>query len=92
MKKDHLEILLSYIWLLDLPDDLKIFEITRNNYISFLILYLQIAISSQTNEVKNPKVLKEISNNSFEENLRNFYIYQIFKLAEEINIFFIIYH
>ena len=83
LKKDHLEILLSYIWLLDLPDDLKIFEITRNNYISFLILYLQIAISSQTNEVKNPKVLKEISNNSFEENLRNFYIYQIFKLAVE---------
>ena len=83
LKNEHLEILISYIWLLDLPEDIKIFEITRNNYISFLILFIQIALSSQINADKNSKAMKERCDNSNEENQTNFFIYQIFNLSIE---------
>ena len=45
IKKENLNLLLSYIWLLDKPKTTKIFEIAKNNYISFLVLFLEISSS-----------------------------------------------
>ena len=68
LKIENFNILLSYIWLLDEPKKTKYFEKCKNNYISFMILFLQIS-SSEYLEFKNIKIPKNdnITINDFEK-------------------------
>ena len=68
LKIENFNILLSYIWLLDEPKKTKYFETCKNNYISFMILFLQIS-SSEYLEFKNIKIPKNdnITINDFEK-------------------------
>jgi hypothetical protein len=68
LKIENFNILLSYIWLLDEPKKTKYFETCKNNYISFMILFLQIS-SSEYLELKNIKIPKNdnITINDFEK-------------------------
>ena len=57
LKIENFNTILSYIWLLDEPKNSKYFETTKNNYVSFLILFLQISASDAL-EIKNIKTPK----------------------------------
>ena len=61
LKIENFNILLSYIWLLDEPKKANFFEICKNNYISFMILFLQIS-SSESLDSKNIKTSKNFNN------------------------------
>ena len=60
LKIENFNILLSYIWLLDEPKKANFFEICKNNYISFMILFLQIS-SSESLDSKNIKTSKNFN-------------------------------
>ena len=60
LKKENLDILLSYIWLLDEPLQITNFKITKKNYIAFLVLFLQISYSFIAFEEKKAKSSKNI--------------------------------
>ena len=85
-----MDILLSYIWLLDETKEMKTikkekyFEITKNNYMSFLILFLKIGNSSKSiedscmNKIQDP-IINNKENNSNKKNEKKFDINPIYQ-------------
>ena len=72
VSKENFEFLLSYIWLIDKQEeDIKNFEITRKNYISFFVLFLQISHSFKSIEVKKVKSSKNINRDPSNEIITN---------------------
>ena len=60
--KKNFDILMSYIWLLDKPKKTKFFEAIKNNYISLVVLFLQLSSSNLLGKkiIKNSKSLNLI--------------------------------
>ena len=106
LRKENSDILLSYIWLLDdteakkLNIEEKSFEKTKKNYMTFVILFLQISNLSRVKEDKKTKSSKNVIQESIEKKKTiqimkiNYLLIKFLKklyLIENINIFFIIY-
>ena len=59
--KENFDMLLSFLWLLDEPKKKDLFEETKINYISVIVLFIQISVSLLIEEQKN------VSSNKIEE-------------------------
>ena len=63
--KENFDMLLSFLWLLDEPKKKDLFEETKINYISVIILFIKISVSLLIEEQKN------VSSNKIEEEEKN---------------------
>ena len=64
--KKNFQILLSYIWLLGKPKKMKLFETTKNNFISLVVLFLQLSSANilEKKIIKNSKSSNQIEDES----------------------------
>ena len=93
LRKENSDILLSYIWLLDETEAKKLnieeksFEKTKKNYITFVILFLQISNLIRVKEDKKTKSSKNVIQESIDKKENNsnnedkLFINQVFEKA-----------